>query len=70
MTYRLVVGSNAEPFTDYHKAVVAYTRAITTHPYEHVLLIEGEELPGIPPKVIAEKFGREPKDNEPQYVGP
>lgn len=70
MTFRIIYGSNVEWVQNREKAVAAYTRAIVAHPDQHVTLIEGDELPGVPPKVVAERFGNPPTTDEPRYVGP
>ena len=71
MTYRVITPTEVMPFDWLPNAVTAYTAAVVAHPHEHITLIEGEELPGMPPKVIAERFGSPPPPTyTPRYVGP
>lgn len=46
-----------EGFDDYGRASVRFCRIVLRHPHVHVQWVEGEELPGLPPKVIAQRFG-------------
>jgi len=70
VTFRVITGHEVTRYPTRPKAVVAYTSAIIANPDKHVTLIEGDELPGIAPKVIAERFGNPPTTDEPRYVGP
>jgi hypothetical protein len=43
--------------TDPGIVTIAYSRVVLRRPEVHVRYVEGDELPGVPPKVIAQRFG-------------
>lgn len=47
----------SEDIDERGKAVLRYSRVVLHQPSIHVRLIEGEELPGLPPNVVAQRFG-------------
>lgn len=46
-----------EEFDDYGKASIRFCRMVLRQPGVHLQWIDGEELPGMPPKVVGQRFG-------------
>lgn len=42
---------------DHVQAVIEYSHTVLREPKAHVRLVEGDELPGMPEKIVAERFG-------------
>jgi hypothetical protein len=46
-----------EEFDEYGKATIRFCRIVLRHPGVHVYWVDGDVLPGLPDKIVAERFG-------------